>query len=98
MPSSPNVTFSMAWSSASIVNTTAPPQASAIVRGGRSLLDEGFRFGGGAVVDGDVVTRLQQVCDHAASHVPQADESDLHGIHCSLFRASFGPLLAMMGG
>jgi len=45
MPPSPNVTFSTAWSSASMVNTTAPPRASAIVRGGRSLRDKGFRFG-----------------------------------------------------
>jgi hypothetical protein len=65
-------------------------------RRSRALLDKGFGFSRGAVVDGDVMTRIQQVCRHAAAHVPQADESDLHGIHPSSFRALFGPLLAMM--
>src|SRR5258707_15009235 len=47
-------------------------------RRGCAFPHKGFRLGGGAVVDADAVTRLQQIGRHAAAHVAQADESDLH--------------------
>lgn len=52
-----------------------------------ALSDQLVGLGGGAVVDGDCVTRVDEVGGHAVAHPAQADESDVHGFHHALVPA-----------
>ena len=47
--------------------------------GFRSLCNERFDLRACPVVDGHIMAGLQEVRRHAGAHVPQSDESDLHG-------------------
>ena len=53
--------------------------------GFRSLCNERFDPRACPVVDGHVMAGLQEVRRHAGAHVPQSDESDLHGNTSLLF-------------
>jgi hypothetical protein len=47
--------------------------------GFRSLCNERFDLRACPVVDGHIMAGIQEVRRHAGTHVPQSDESDLHG-------------------
>ena len=43
-----------------------------------ALIDERLCLGSGAVVDGDLVSSIEQAAGHGRSHIAEANESDFH--------------------
>jgi hypothetical protein len=78
-PCSPHPISSTAASSASIVITASPRQASpGWERDAGARGRERLGPGGRAVVDHDAVTRPQQRAHHRCTHVSETDDSDVH--------------------
>jgi hypothetical protein len=46
----------------------------------RALRNQRFRLGRGAVVNREIVSSFEQIGGHGDSHIPQANESDFHGV------------------
>ncbi len=78
MPWSPFTSLSTAWSSASVVKTASPRQASATLKAGPgSPLDHFLVLARRPIVVVTLCPALTRFTRHTAAHVPEPDEADV---------------------